>query len=148
MSGTFRSTVLGIALRTAKKGPMQEIDRVNVSKADGLEGDVSAAVHRGITLLSADQWAQTTETLGADLPWHTRRANVLLEGGSLQKLIGSTVQLGELKIKVNAETEPCGLMDQLHPGLRAALVPDCRGGVYGEIVEGGTLKVGDTLEAC
>ena len=148
MSGTSPSAVLAIAIRTTKNGPMQEIESVEVSKADGLEGDVASAVHRGITLLSTDQWAETNQALGTDLPWHTRRANVLLAGGSLQHLIGSTVQLGGVKIKVNAETEPCGLMDKLHPGLREALVPDCRGGVYGEILEGGMLKVGDTLSVC
>lgn len=145
MSGTFESTVLAIAIRTAKNGPMQEADCVKTNEAEGLEGDVPASANRAITLLSADQWAETTESLGADLPWHTRRANVLVEGGSMEALIGATLQLGELKIRVNAETKPCGLMDKIYPGLREALVPDCRGGVYGEIIEGGTLKVGDTL---
>ncbi len=140
--------ILAIAVRTEKNGPMQEIDTVVVTPDDGLEGDLPAPSHRRITLLSTDQWSQTTGELGADLPWHTRRANILLNGGSLEGLIGSTVQLGELKIRVNAETRPCGLMDKIHMGLREALVPDCRGGVYGEIVEGGTIKVGDQLTAC
>ncbi|GJM25864.1 MAG: hypothetical protein DHS20C16_22790 [Phycisphaerae bacterium] len=138
--------ILAIAVRTEKNGPMQEIEQVDVSPDDGLEGDLPAAAHRRITLLSTEQWTETTKGLGADLPWHTRRANVLLEGGSLEDLIGSTIRLGNLKVKVNAETKPCGLMDKIHMGLREALVPDCRGGVYGEIVEGGTIKVGDALK--
>ena len=121
--------ILAIAVRTEKKGPMRETDRVSATPDDGLEGDLPAAAHRRITLLSNEQWSETTRELNAELPWHTRRANVLLEGGSLKSLIGSTVKLGELTIKVNAETEPCGLMDKLHMGLREALTPDCRGGV-------------------
>lgn len=138
--------ILAIAVRTEKNGPMQERDHVHASPENGLDGDLPTSAHRRITLLSTDQWTETTKWLGADLPWHTRRANVLLEGGSLEKLIGSTVRLGEVSVKVNAETVPCQLMDKIHMGLREALVPDCRGGVYGEIVEGGTFKVGDVLQ--
>ncbi|MFH1111309.1 MAG: hypothetical protein V1790_19250 [Planctomycetota bacterium] len=35
------------------------------------------------------------------------------------------------------------LMDQQHAGLRQALVPDCRGGVYGQVLAGGAVCIGD-----
>jgi len=140
--------VLAIAARTGKNGPMREIECVSASPEGGLEGDVPAPAHRRITLLSADQWKETIKDLGAELPWHTRRANILIEGGSLEELIGSSVTLGATKIKVNAETTPCQLMDKIHPGLRQAWVADCRGGVYGEIIEGGVINVGDSLVVC
>ncbi len=148
MGDDLSRKILAIAVRTEKNGPMRETDRVHASPDDGLDGDLPAAAHRRITLLSHEQWSETTRELKAELPWHTRRANILLDGGSLKDLIGSTVKLGDLRIKINAETVPCGLMDKIHAGLREALVPDCRGGVYGEIVEGGTIKVGDALTVC
>ena len=37
------------------------------------------------------------------------------------------------------------LMDQQHAGLRRALVPDCCGGVYGQVLTGGTVRVGDPV---
>jgi MOSC domain-containing protein YiiM len=43
------------------------------------------------------------------------------------------------------ETDPCGNMERAHPGLRAALTPNWRGGIYGEVLEGGTLSVGDAV---
>ena len=54
-------------------------------------------------MLSAPQWEQVTRELETDLPWHTRRANVLLDCGSMAELIGKTVQIGELRIEVNDE---------------------------------------------
>ncbi|NOX59657.1 MAG: MOSC domain-containing protein [Planctomycetes bacterium] len=148
MTDLSNCSILAIAVRTAKEGPMREIDQAVVQQGGGIEGDLPAPHHRSITLLSASQWAQTTKQLEVELPWHTRRANVLLDSDSLEGLIGCTIQLGETKIQINAETTPCGLMDRLHPGLRKALAPGCRGGVYGEVIEGGVIKVGDALSVC
>ena len=34
-----------------------------------------------------------------DLPWHTRRANVLVEGLVMTDLIGKTVQIGDVVVE-------------------------------------------------
>jgi hypothetical protein len=36
-------------------------------------------------------------------------------------------------------------MDQLHDGLRQALEPDCRGGVHGEVLKAGAIRVGASI---
>jgi len=36
-------------------------------------------------------------------------------------------------------------MEEIHPGLKAALLPDWRGGVLGRVLAEGTIKVGDTI---
>ena len=36
-------------------------------------------------------------------------------------------------------------MEQLCPGLRAALTPECRGGVLGRITRSGTMAIGDEI---
>ncbi|MCH8968650.1 MAG: hypothetical protein IIA66_05995, partial [Planctomycetes bacterium] len=41
--------------------------------------------------------------------------------------------------------KPCKLMEQLCPGLRAALTPERRGGVHGRITQSGTLVIGDEI---
>jgi MOSC domain-containing protein YiiM len=135
----------GIAVRTAKNGPMKELSQANAEAGGGIEGDLRASLDRSITLLSADQWAQTMQELNRDLPWHTRRANVLVSGSGLGRLIGHEIQLGSVRVAVKGETAPCGLMEQLCPGLREALTPDCRGGVLGRITQSGTLTIGDEI---
>ena len=145
MAGKDIGKVLGIALRTAARGPMKEVTTVFGFAGRGLEGDVEATCERGITFISAQQWAETTRDLGTILMWHSRRANVLIDGGNLEPLIGQEVRLGELTIHIHGETHPCALMDEIRPGLRAALTPDCRGGVHGAILKGGSFSVGDML---
>ncbi len=138
--------VAAIALRTSEGGPMREVGEVAASVDGGLAGDVESRPDRGITLIDRQQWSDVTRELNApDLPWHTRRANVLVDGVRMAGLIGQTIRIGQVEVRVNAETKPCGMMDDLHPGLRAALKPDCRGGVYGRIVRGGVISVGDRV---
>lgn len=137
--------VLKIAMRTRPKGPMQEVPEATGSENGGLTGDVNSRPDRGITLLASEQWAEATRELEKALPWHTRRANVLVEAAGLAELIGRTISLGDVRVRINAETRPCSLMDRLEPGLKAALTPDCRAGVYGRILNDGQLRVGDLV---
>ena len=137
--------VLKRAVRTGRDAPMREIESVRATADGGLEGDVESEPDRGITLLASRQWAEATRELNVELPWHARRANVLVEGGSMAAWVGSLVSIGEIQVRIMTESRPCGLMDRFHKGLRAALTPDCRGGVCGRIVRGGVLRVGDLL---
>lgn len=137
--------VLGIALRCKDKGQMCEVTEVSGVESGGLEGDLASSPDRGVTLISSEQWKQATQELGVDLPWYTRRANILVGCGGLGGLIGQRLRIGELEMKVNDETRPCDLMDRLEPGLRKVLKPDCRGGVNGRIIKSGRIRVGDAV---
>ena len=137
--------VTGIALRTAKQGVMREVPEALAHLGAGLEGDHGQRQKRGVTLLAAKQWREVLDDLGADLPWHTRRANVLIDCGSMADLIGRTITIGEARLRIHNQTAPCDRMDELHPGLQEALRNDCRGGIYGEVVEAGRVRIGDRV---
>jgi len=140
--------VAGIAVRTARRGAMGVLDEVVVEVSGGLIGDMpKKSFERGLTFLSRAQWDAVNAELGSDLVWHTRRANVLVEGmGSLAKWIGRRIRIGELvEIEISGETRPCGLMEYLKPGLEGALESECRGGVHGRVIRGGRFRVGDLI---
>lgn len=145
MSEQLVGTIVGIAIRSAKNGPMKEISEAAAVSRGGIEGDLPSSLARGITLISSVQWQQVIGQLGQELPWHARRANVLVDTPELGNLIGRKILLGGVEMEVEGETEPCGLMDQICPGLREVLIPDCRGGVHGSVVLGGRIKKGDHL---
>ena len=70
-----------------------------------------------------------------------RRANVMIRGLDLEKSRGKKLILGDCVINIRGENPPCRLMQQMQQPLR----PHWRAGVFGEIVRGGTIRVGDRV---
>jgi len=145
MENDLVGAVLGLALRYQDKGKMREVTEVVGVENGGLEGDLASRPDRGVTLIASEQWKQAIAELGVDLPWYTRRANILVNSDGLGGLIGKRIRIGEMELKVNDETRPCELMDRLEPGLKDVLKPDCRGGVNGRIIKAGRVRVGDEV---
>lgn len=134
----------GIAIRAGRKAPMQALDRAVVTPERGVAGDFRGRPgKRQVTVLSRESWDRACAELGADLPWMTRRANLLVSGLEFAPAhVGSTLRFGELVLQITRETDPCERMDQAHPGLRAALDPDWRGGVCCRVIAGGEIVLG------
>lgn len=145
MADQIVGKVLGIALRCRDKTKMNPVDSARAEIEGGLEGDNPVIPNRGITFIAKGQWETVTKELGVDLPWWTRRANVLIDAPSLAHLIGKRIRVGEIEVDIQAETKPCDLMDSLHMGLRNVLKPECRAGVYGRVANGGGFKIGDSV---
>ena len=142
---TSGGIVQGAALRPAMGATMVIVDRVTARTGGGLDGDHADRKHRGITLIDQARWRRAASAAGnADLPWTTRRANLLVEGLDLIPLIGRRIRIGPVLCHVHGETEPCKVMERAWRGLRAALEGG-GGGVYVEVIEGGEIAVGDRV---
>jgi len=137
--------VHGIAVRPGDGEDMVETLEQRAVTGAGLVGDPRAKGRRGLTLLSREKWLDVTRELKVDLPWYARRANVLVYGLDLKQTIGRLIRVGDIIVKIWGETKPCGLMDEIHPGLRDALSLDLRGGVHGEIMYPGVVRLGDPV---
>ncbi len=143
MSGT----VLSIARRSASRAPMEEIEAAEVSVEAGVEGDLRGGPgDRQVTVLTREGWDAACAELGEDLPWTTRRANILIEGLRVEGRLGGTIRIGDLELSIAGETDPCARMEEQRTGLRRALTPDWRGGVTCRVARGGAVRVGDRVE--
>lgn len=138
--------VKSIAVRGASRELMQERQQVEVTLQGGIVQDYRGTGLRQVTFLDTAQWQEVLAELGVDLPWHTRRANVLIEGVDLPTSVGRRLQIGACRFAIGGETTPCPRMDELQPGLRSILVPSMRGGVWGKVLQGGELRVGDSVQ--
>ena len=139
-------TLQGIAVREASRAPMKEQQQVEVTTRQGIVQDYRGTGLRQVTLLDLGQWQEVLAELGIDLPWYTRRANLLIVGIDLPATVGRRLQIGTCRFAICGETTPCQRMDELHPGLRQILSPGLRGGVWGQVLQGGPLRVGDSVQ--
>ena len=127
---------------------MQSIESASITVANGILGDFRGTqLNRQITILSQDTWQKVCAELDTDLPWTTRRANILVDGIEFSAdFVGKTVRIGAVELVVTVETAPCSQMDAQHQGLTAALTPNWRGGICCNVVKGGEIKIGDHVE--
>jgi MOSC domain-containing protein YiiM len=138
--------LLGIARAARKRAPLAETGEANVTLDLGIVGDVRGTKpDRQVTVLFREGWESACRDLGADLPWTTRRANLLVEGMPVPRE-GVRLAVGELVLEVTDETKPCQVMEAARRGLRRALTPEWRGGVTCRVLRGGTIRVGDRVE--
>ena len=142
------SSILAIAIKHRPRVAMQLIDSAQISVANGILGDFRGRQRgRQITILSAAAWRKACAEVDADLPWTTRRANLLVDEVEFDAgFIGKSVIIGEVELIVTEETAPCSMMDAQQPGLTAALAPMWRGGICCNVVKPGHIKVGDRIE--
>ncbi|MEC8955703.1 MAG: MOSC domain-containing protein [Pseudomonadota bacterium] len=139
--------VIGIARREKLRAEMETIDSVYVDEKTGLSGDIrGTALKRQVTLLSAKAWSEVCRELEADLPWTTRRANILIENIDFHQGSGYKIQIGEVLLLVTRQTDPCSRMDEQYSGLTNALMSDWRGGVCCSVVKGGNISLGDEVK--
>lgn len=141
--------LVGIAVRPAEGAPVQEMSESVIQVKGGLEADYRrGAGARAVTVLAREDWEAACQEAGTNLPWTTRRANLLVEGVPLLESKGRRLRIGQVLLEVTGETQPCSIMEAAHPGLRAALEPAWRGGVTCRVLEPGHVRPGDpaTLE--
>lgn len=139
--------LVDIAYRSSIKAPMQTKTSTMVTRVAGLDGDARGKPgKRQITLLSQEQWLQTCQTIGADLPWTYRRANLLVSGMLFDaNYVGKQIKIGSLVLLVCGETDPCYKMDKQFLGLKSALAPDWRGGVCCQVIADGRINIHDKI---
>lgn len=140
--------VIGLAIREKTRAPMKQIHTVAVTCSEGLIGDSRGRPgSRQVTLLSEQQWQEACNELNQPLPWTYRRANILVSGVNFgEHLVGRTILIGELRLEVTGETDPCPRMDEQYQGLTRALEPDYRGGVTCKVVSDGQITLGQGVQ--
>lgn len=137
----------GIAMRQRSRAPMEAQPHGEITREAGLVGDFRGRPgKRQVTVLSAEAWQAACAELGRDLTWLTRRANLLIAGVTLPQAPGAILQIGEVRLQITGETDPCSRMDEAAAGLRQVLTPDWRGGVCCRVLQEGRIQVGDAVE--
>lgn len=139
--------VQAIAYRKKPKAPMTEIDSVEITCEQGVVPDTRGKPgKRQVTVLSLEAWQTACAELGTELPWTMRRANILVSGITFSVAdVGKILQIGDVRLQITVETDPCHRMDEQHQGLTAALTPDWRAGVCCRVLQEGEICLNDDV---
>jgi len=138
--------VVALYLKRAHRGPMDPVREATAVVGQGLEGSVGRSRRRQVTLLELENWQRSTAQVGSDADPSRRRANVVVSGIALARTRGRVLRIGDVRLAVGGELTPCERMDEVQPGLQAALRPDWRAGVFAQVLTGGVIRAGDAIE--
>jgi MOSC domain-containing protein YiiM len=135
--------VEAIWLKRAVRGPMDAAGEATLVAGAGIRGDAHyGRSTRQVTIIEREAFDAVRKSLPAAEP-SMRRANFMVSGVPLEGSRGQVLTLGGARVLIKGETRPCERMDAQCPGLTAALDPSWHGGVYGIVLDEGTVRVGD-----
>ena len=146
---TASGTVEEIRLASAAGVPSESVDSVRALPGRGLEGDrhvtgdgtfPSGVPGSALTLIEAEVCESFTPVLGPD----EHRRNVVTRGIGLNGLVGHEFTIGTIRCRGMRLCEPCIVVERYasRPILRPLVH---RGGLRADILEEGTIAVGDTV---
>ena len=138
-----------IGLRPARDVPMQAVTEVLARAGKGLSGDryASGSGKRGLTLIQAEHFAVIAALSGHEhIAPATLRRNLVVSGIPLIALKGRRFRIGEVLLE---GTDPCDPCSRMEAALGAGGYNAMRGhgGLCARILEGGVLRLGDSLQA-
>lgn len=138
--------VEAIFVKRAHRGPMDARLSAALEAGVGITGNADRGGRRQVTLVSTERWEELMRDIGASLRPDARRANLVLSGIDLENSRGRVLAIGSCRLRIGGETRPCEQMEAAAPGLQAAMRSRWGGGAFADVVRGGAIMVGDSVE--
>lgn len=139
-------SVAALLIAPAAEARLTRVESATAVAGAGLERDRYAlavgtfGTGRGYELTLVE--SEVLDEIGLD--WEDARRNVVTRRSRLNALVGKRFLIGEVECIGRRLAEPCAHLERLtRPGLLRPLVH--RGGLRADIVAGGELRVGDTI---
>ena len=147
----FQGELLGIFIADHKGEDLHSVAEIEAAAGQGLVGDRYCVREgqnkpsREVTLIEVEALDALARDYQLTLPPERSRRNLLTRRVPLNHLVGQTFRVGAALLHGVELCEPCGHLEKLvFPGLRKGLAH--RGGLRAQVLEGGTLRVGDPIQ--
>ena len=141
-----------ISIRPERRGPVNVVEFVDVSEAEGLIGDHYSGQNgnRHVTLIQAEHLPVVASLTGRDsLDPAILRRNIVVSGLNLLALKNHQLQIGDpgrgpVILQVTGQCHPCSKMEvALGPGGYNAMRG--HGGLTAKVIRGGVIRTGDAV---
>lgn len=146
----WRGTVEWIGVRAKRRAPLEVLEEVEAIAGVGLAGDHYASKTNGkrqVTLIQTEHLSVVAKLLRVTgvLPQTVRR-NIVVSGINLSALRDRRFRIGDALLEGAGTCDPCSRMEEvLGPGGYNAMRG--HGGIVCRIIEGGRIRLGDTVDA-
>ena len=131
--------IVAIWIKRASGQPLDAVSEARLVAGRGIEGNADQGGWRQVTIIDEKAWQDAEAELGAKVDPSHRRANVMVRGIDLEQSRGKKLRLGACVIEIRGENPPCRQMGAMQKPLK----PHWRAGVFGSVVDGGTIRVGE-----
>ena len=138
-----------IGIRSKKKEELSVIEYVKVEKGTGLEGDHfkgSSSGKRQVTLIQQEHLNVVSSILGKKrIDPKLARRNIVVSGINLLSLKHHQFRIGDVTLETTGICAPCSRMEE-NLGAGGYNAMRGHGGITATVIEGGKIKLGDTIE--
>ncbi|MCX6601528.1 MAG: MOSC domain-containing protein [bacterium] len=141
-----RGKIAAISVSTEKGVPKTNVTHARLIENWGIEGDAHAGTwHRQISLLAVESIA-TIRALGLDVRPGDFAENITTQDIDLTALhIGDELVVGDCKLEITQIGKVCHARCSIYARVGDCVMP--REGLFARVVCGGTIRVGDGVEA-
>lgn len=141
----MKATIKAISISDRKGMRKKNIDEVNLIPRFGLENDAHGGKwHRQVSLL-AEESIQTMRDKGLDVVAGNFAENITTEGLDLCALsVGTHIRMGSTELIISQLGKVCHNPCAIYHQAGDCVMP--REGIFGVVVKGGAIRVGDDIE--
>jgi len=148
--------VVGLFTATNAGATVVEVEQAHAVPGKGIEGDRyfkhtgafsdRPGDGRDITLIEVEAVEAAKRDYGIEIQPGKSRRNVVTQNVALNHLVGREFDVGDVRLRGIRLCEPCEYLEGLTKhGVREALIH--RGGLRANILNEGTIKIGDPIRA-
>lgn len=138
-------TILHICISTKRGTPKQEVASARLLPDWGIENDAHAGNwHRQVSLLSVEK-IREFQSKGANVKPGDFGENLIVEGFDLRALpVGTRFRIGDALLEMTQIGKECHTHCQIYQTMGDCIMP--REGVFAEVLTGGAIQKGDSIE--
>ena len=143
------SVVFEIGITEKNNQEIKKKETIEVLASKGIIGDRYFHDFNGdreqITLIESENIDYYNDTFNTKFTYLEFRRNIVTKNIKLNDLVGKTIQVGNIKLKVNDLCRPCKDLQQRLD--KSNIIKEFlrRGGLRCEILSSGTINVGDKI---